>query len=305
MRSLARFILSGPFQAVTVVLAFALLSLPIPFLIIFSGAALTLITLHMGFREGLKVLLICLSLIAVSGFFVFGSITTGPLMAWLSIVLLAMVYRKTQSLNLTLQALTIFGVIVTVLIAITIPDLQARWLHYLQNLLEVIEKQPLFQGMLENSQLNAEQVRRYLPAIASVMMGSLMSLYMLTMSLTLFLGRWWHSLQDHTQAFRQEFITLRLGKVLAALAVLLVLAALVIQHTMFWQLALVCLSMFSLQGIAVAHAILGQFSHSALGFVAIYGLLFIAAPQMLIALSAFGVLDTFFDFRVRFVKQMR
>lgn len=302
MRSLARFILSGPFQAIAVVYAFALLSFPFPFLIIFSGGALALITLQEGIRQGIKVLLGCLLLITVSTFFVFGSVTTGPLIAWLPVVILALVYRNTQSLNLTLQLLTIFGVIVTVLIAIMFPDIQTHWLNYLQSLIDAVKKDPQFQEMFQNSKLNTDIVKQYLPIIASVMTGGLVSLFMLTMSLTLFLGRWWQSLQGYIVAFRKEFITIRLGKVLAGFTMLFVIAALVVKHAMFWQLAIVCLSMYSLQGMAIVHAIIGQLSSSMLGFVVVYGLLFIAAPQMIMALSTLGVLDTLINFRERFVK---
>ncbi len=302
MRSLARFISSGPFQAIAVVYGFALLSFPFPFLIIFSGGALALITLQAGIKQGITVLLGCLLLITVSTFFVLGSVTTGPLIAWLSVVILAMVYRNSQSLNLTIQLLTIFGVIVTVLIAIIVPDIQTHWLNYLQSLIDAVEKDPQFQEMLKNSKLNTDSVKQYLPAIASVITGGLVSLYLLTMSLTLFLGRWWQSLQGNIQAFRNEFITLRLGKVLAGLTILFVIAALVVKHAIFWQLAIVCLSMFSLPGMAIVHAIIGQLSSSVFGFVVVYGLLFIAAPQMIMALSTLGVMDTFINFRKRFVK---
>ena len=302
MRSLARFILTGPLQAIMVVFGFALLSYPFPFLIIFSGGALALITLQMGLKQGVKILLISIVFVMVSSYFVLGGIAVVPLVAWCSVVILAFIYRNSQSLTLTLQLLTVFGVVITMLIAMMVPDVQTPWLNYLQSLYDAIVKDPSFNTMLQNTELSTEKVQQYLPLVASVMTGGLVSLYLLTMSLALFLGRWWHGLQDNIQAFRKEFISLRLGKVLAIFAVLFAIGALVAKYAILWQLAIVCLSMFSLQGMAIVHAIIGQLSNSMLGFVAVYGLLFIAAPQMIMALSALGVLDAFVNFRARFAK---
>ena len=302
MRALARYILTGPHQAIMVVAGFALLAFPFRVLIIFSGGALALVTLHQGFKQGVRILLICTLLVVVSTLLVFGRVTPGLLLTWFTIVILANIYRSSQSLNLTLQLFTIFGVVIMVLITIMVPDMQTQWLNYLQGLYEVLAKDPSFQVILQNAKLDIGKVQQYLPLVASVMTGSLVGIYLLTMSLTLFLGRWWHGLQDNVQAFRVEFIALRLGKVLAVFALLFVIGALVVKYAIFWQLAIVCLSMFSLQGMAIAHAVIGQLSYSMPGFVVMYGLLLIATPQMLMVLSTLGVLDSFINFRARFAK---
>ena len=74
MRSLVRYILTGRFQAITVVFGLAVLSYPFPFLLIFSGGALALITLQLGLKQGVSVLVICVLLIVASTFLVFGKI---------------------------------------------------------------------------------------------------------------------------------------------------------------------------------------------------------------------------------------
>lgn len=301
MRSLARFILAGPFQAVTVVFGFALLSFPFPFLIILSGGALALITLKIGVRQAVKVLLICAALVAASTFLLFGNVTAGPLIVWGSIVVFAYVYHYFQSLSAALQALTVFGMVITVLAMVLYPDLQADWLHYLKILLAAIEQGPSFH-MLQNSNLNLERAEQYLPGVASLMTGMVVGVYLLTISVTLFLGSWWHSLVDNVHTFREQFVRLNLGPALAALTLVLAGAAWIVKTAIFWQLAIICLSMFFLQGLGLAHAVIGQLSKSVLGFVAVYGLLVIAAPQMVLILASTGVLDGFVNFRKRFVK---
>lgn len=304
MRSLARYILTGPVQATVVVFGFALLSFPFPVLVIFSGGALALVALHLGLKQGVKILAISTVLVVITAYLVFRSYSTGPLISWLSVLVLVGVYLKTASLSTTLQIFVVFGLIATLLAAVFVPDLQAYWLQQLERLFGVIENDSKFDDMLGNSQISSERIKKFLPLIASVMTGGLISLYLLTTTLTFFLGRWWHGLQENIKAFRDEFITIKLGRVLMSLTILFVIVALVAKYSIFWQLAFVCLSMFILQGMAVAHAIIGQLSSSVLWFVILYGLLFLAAPQMGVALSTLGVLDSIIDFRRRFVKQI-
>lgn len=302
MRSLARYILTGPVQAILVVLGFALLSFPFPFLLIVSSGALALVILQLGFKQGVNILAVCSIFIALSAYFVFGKIIIEPLIAWISIMAIASLYRYSQSLNVTLQLLTIIGMLFVVLLSILIPDLQGQWLKIFQNILNAASEDPAFNSLLKDVRLTGENFEKYLPIAASVITGALVGVYLITSSITLFLGRWWQSVYANTQAFRTEFIALRLGTVLAVVAILFVIASLLVNHAILWQLSIVCLSMFSLQGMAIAHALIGQLSSPMIGFIAVYGLLFIAAPQMLMALSTLGVLDTFINFRTRFAK---
>lgn len=302
MRTLARFILSGPMQAVVVVFGFAVLSLPFPFLIIFSGAALGLVTLQLGLSQSVKVMLISTALIVASTYFLSGSISIGPFYAWLSVIVIAVLYRNTQSLSLSLQSLTVLGLCSVLLLAVIFPDLQSQWQSFMQSALKAVEEDPAFKGMWESAKLSPERLEKYLPVIASLMTGMLVSLLVLITAMTIFLARQWQGFQENIRSFREEFIAIRLGKVLAILTVIFLIAALMLKYAILWQLTLVSLSIFSIQGMAIVHAFFGQFANSIIGFVVVYGLLLIATPQMIVALSALGVIDTFFNFRKRFVK---
>ena len=296
MRSLAQFVLAGPAQAVAVVVGFALLAFPFPVLIIFSGGALVLVGLQYGIKQSAQILLASVLILYVSAYFLFKTITISPLLTWLSATVVMYIYRKTLSINFTLQLLVIIGMAVVLLASIFIPNLQEYWLVLLQKMFKAVASDPSLGPMLENAKLTDDRVEILLPVIASVMTGGLVSIYIQTICAALFLGRWWQGLQDSIQPFRVEFIDLRLGMVLASLAILFVIAGLVVKYAIFWQLAFVCLSMFAIQGLAIVHALLGQLSNPLFGFVIVYGLLFLAAPQMVVALSAFGVMDSFLKF---------
>ncbi len=301
MRSLARYLLTGPIQATIVIFGFAVLSFPFPILLIFSGGALVLVMLQQGFRQGVSVLAICILLMVVSGLLVFGKLVVEPLTVWITIMVIATIYLNSKSLNVTLQLLTLIGLFLVLLISIIFPDLSNRWLTFLQNILQAASKDPSFNSMLQSARLSSEKIEQYLPIIASVITGGLIALYLLVSSLMLFFGRWWQEIYTNTQAFRKEFISLKLGKVLAILAILFVFAGLVVKHAILWQLAIVCLSMFSIQGMAIVHALVGQLSSPIFGFIAVYGLLFIV-PQVAFVLSALGVLDSFINFRIKLTK---
>lgn len=302
MRALARFILSGPMQAVVVVFGFAVLSLPFPFLIIFSGAALGLVTLQLGLSQSVKVMFISAALIIASTYFLSGSISIGPFYAWLSVIVIALLYRNTQSLSLSLQSLTVLGLGSVLILPVIFPDLQSQWQNFMQGALKAVEEDPAFKGMWESAKLSPERLEKYLPVIASLMTGFLVSLLLLITAMTIFLARQWQGFQENIRSFREEFIAIRLGKVLAILTVAFLIAALMLKYAILWQLTLVSLSIFSIQGMAIVHAFFGQFANSIIGFVVIYGLLLIATPQMIVALSALGVIDTFFNFRKRISK---
>ena len=302
MRSLGYFILAGPFQAVSVVSGFALLSFFFPFLVILSGGALALIALKIGIREALRVLVICVAIVGGISFFLLGGVTAGTLVVWVSVVAVVYLYRHFQSLSIAMQALTVFGAVVTILAALLYPDMQATWLRNLKGLLAVIEQGPSFQIMLQNSALDFDRVRQNLPKVASLMTGMVVAIYLLTVSITLFFAGWWQGLLDDVRTFHKEFVRLDLGLALAAFTVALGAAAWVIKTAIFWQLMIVCLSMFFLQGLGLAHAMIGQLPKPMFGFVAVYGLMLIAAPQVILTLASVGVLDGFVNFRKRFVK---
>ena len=302
MRTLGKFVLTGPFQAVAVISGFALLSFLFPFLIILSGGALALIALEIGIREAIRVLVICVLVVGAIAYFLLGGITTGTLVVWVSVLAAAYLYRNFQSLSVVLQALTVFGVVVTSLAALLFPDLQLTWQNYLRNMLEAVGKTPSLQLMLPNPAIDLDRVQEHLPRVASVMTGVVVAVYLLTVSFTLFLGGWWHGLMANMNTFRKEFASLDLGLVLAAVTAVLGVAAWFMKAPVLWQLTVVCLSMFFLHGLGLAHALIGKLRRPVMGFILVYGLMFFAAPQVVLMLASAGVLDGLVNFRKRFAK---
>jgi hypothetical protein len=116
---------------------------------------------------------------------------------------------------------------------------------------------------------------------------------------TLLLGYWWFLLATRQRRFGQEFRRLALGRVLGALATVLLVLALAFDFELVQNLAPLALLGFVLQGIAVVHA----WAHAKRwppGFVApLYVLLLMPALNVLVVLplSLVGVVDNWFDLR--------
>ncbi|MDQ7073398.1 MAG: hypothetical protein Q9N32_08080 [Gammaproteobacteria bacterium] len=59
------------------------------------------------------------------------------------------------------------------------------------------------------------------------------------------------------------------------------------------------LTVFALQGLSVVHAIVNNQKKSVFWLVAIYAMLIIILPQMLVILAVIGILEQWFNFRHR------
>jgi hypothetical protein len=131
------------------------------------------------------------------------------------------------------------------------------------------------------------------------MTGSLIAAMLLSLALTLLIARWWQALLYNPGGFREEFTHLQLGLPAAVLALALAAGAWLSKASLMIELALVASVMFLLQGMAVAHAVIAKTASPTLWLAGVYGLLVLAMPQMMAALAAMGVIDTFADFRAR------
>ena len=129
-------------------------------------------------------------------------------------------------------------------------------------------------------------------AVFSQLMGALLLAY------------WWLALAAGDRRFGAEFRSLKLGRLLGILATTVIVLGLVFDAALVQNLSALALLAFVLQGLAVLHA----WAHAKRwhpGFVApVYVLL--VTPLMVVvvlALSAIGLLDNWFDLRARLRSQ--
>lgn len=294
MRGLASFILRGQSQAVLVVVATAL----VPLLNLFSGAALALVTLRKGPGEGLVVVLMSLCLAGFLLWWLAGSMTPASALFglfWLPIWVLAVTLRYTVSLARTLQlALLLAGLVLLGCLAWL--DDPLAWGRALL--------QKAFQPLLRSLQLpEAEQAAalgHLQDTVAPLILGLLLANGLLSIVLSLLLGRWWQALLFNPGGFQAEFHGLRLGRQTALLAAAVFALALLTRAALFANLALLLAAVYALQGIALVHGVVGRARLSPGWLIVFYVLMVFALPQLLALLCLLGIVDAWLDFRARF-----
>jgi hypothetical protein len=295
MRALASFVMAGRSQAVMVVAVMGMLSLLVWPLSLVSSAAVALVTLRHGEREGMLTVALAAAATGVLGLVALGSplpFIGLALMSWVPMWLLGTVLRNTRSLSLTVQAGLVFGVAMIVVYHGLFPDPAAAWLRLLA---------PLKQSLVESQVVDESEATQVLAGMARWMTGGVAAVFFLQLALSLFLGRWWQSLLYNPGGFREEFHALRASRLLGylSLGVLGIHFGFGADWSWVRDILVLLLSLYLLHGLAVAHAMVAQAGASPAWLVGLYVLLVIALQYLGSALAATGLADTWMDFRAR------
>ena len=299
MRALAAYIMRGPVQAVLVTAALALVSL-IPVLgmvSVLSGAAVALVTLRHGARQGLLVLLGASLLAGIFMYFVFGTMVLGlmfALLLWLPLLCLALVLRSSGSWSMVLDAAVALGITGITVFYLLVGDPLQFWQMALEKMLELMSSQG---GMAEMG-----QIQQQIPVIAEWMTGMLTAALVMGLVLSMMLARWWQSLLFNPEGFQQEFYSLRQSKI-ATLTVLVILLFSLFDLGVISNLAgdimITVVVVYSIVGLALTHALVARLGKHKAWLVGIYVLIFIMPPHMMLALASAGFADSWLDFRRR------
>lgn len=267
-----------------------------PFLIV-SGATVALVTLRRGPAEG--ALLVAL---AGLGAAVLTTLAVGapwPMLqilaaCWLPLWILALALRATVSLARTLQvaaALSLAGVLVFYAVlgdpAVWWEGVLGRWER---------ELAALAASGPATDRSTLDQILELLKGWAPFMPGQMVSAALLFVVLGLFLGRWWQALLFNPGGFRPEFHELRLGRPLAALMLALFGAALLTGWMPLTNGVLVLGTLYTVQGVALVHALVFKLQLSSAWLLLFYLLLVPLLSQLVMAL---GIADAWADFRGR------
>jgi len=292
MKALASYIMRGPFQATMVVSATAILSLILPFMNYFSGAALVLVTLRQGLNAGLIILVSSSAIFGVFTYF-FTSLAQVPLAVFGFVVLLGMVWglgavlRYSRSLPNTLVVAGGFGILfVLIIYAVTDPVLmwQQATLEFFAPVLEQADEQ-------SRTVLN-QQIAEASQYITGIFAAAIV----LNCAVCLFLGRWWQALMYNPGGFQQEFHNLRFGNAFAIFTGIVGIVSFVPAghiSALANELFSVVLILYYLQALAVAHAIVKMKKMSTAWLVALYALSIV----LLKLIAVIGFVDTWTNFR--------
>ncbi|TNF32968.1 MAG: DUF2232 domain-containing protein [Gammaproteobacteria bacterium] len=294
MIALARFIMAGPGQASLVAASTAMLSLLLPPLAWVSGGVIALVVLHLGNSRGAQVVTLATIGSMLLSWLILGSplvMLTMVLLLWLPVWLVAVVLRHSVSLAMAFQVTTALGVLMVLVLNLGFPQLQTLVATDFTRMLQpVLEQQP-DEATRQQLQQGIDTVMRLLPGIlgAGVMMMTVLSLV---------LGRWWQAALYNPGGFRKEFHELRLGRVMAATGLVLLLLAGFANIELAVMVVLVFLMMYLLQGTALIHSIVSLRKLNRGWLFGFYILLFFV-PHLMVPLAVLGMTDAWIDYRQR------
>jgi len=324
MRKLGTYIMAGWVQGTMVVVGFALLALfllPLTLLLgklglvvvtlmtLFSGAALSFITLRLGGTQGFLVLGAATSVLLVLNLLLLKAVEAAlaySLLQWVPLMLPALVLRYTVSLRMALQAAVALGLAVIVVAHLAVPDLTGFWSGFLDEYL----RQAMIQSEV-STQAMTDELTQVTETAAQYMTGSLVASMVFSMALVTLIARWWQSLLYNPGGFHKEFLGLRLGYVQALLGLALFLGAILSNSPMMGELAVVSLILFLLQGLAIVHQAIAKTKTPSLWLGVFYTILLSAYlvsgdansilffSVMLAGICALGIIDTFIDLRAK------
>lgn len=299
IRGLASFILRGPMQATLVAVVSALLSMLLPpltwVLAYVSGATVALVTLHVGARQGVQVTVGAVIAAAVIAFLALRAplLSLGfTLTLWLPTWLAALVLSRTQSLVLALQTAVALGFAGVLLAFALTGDPAELWQPLLTELRPAFEQHATFS--------DAQQLDQALAVVAQLMTGFSAAYAVLGVVLSLFLGRSWQAMLRKPGGFRDEFNRLRFDYLSGFIALAVLALAGFAKLPVALNLSLILLVMYLFAGLAVVHGMVARSGASVGWLVALYLLLIVALPQLVLVLALLGLADTWVNFRARF-----
>jgi hypothetical protein len=295
MRVLADFAMRGRWQAVGSVAVLGALGVFVPPVSILGGALVALVALRLGlvqalFVAGLGSLILGALMFGLTGGNPLVGVLAG-LAQWLPLAAMGEVLRQSISWRATLSAAAGAAGLMIVLARLLVPDLEAAWVAVGTQMLD---------PFIEGGAAASAELQSALAQLAPYLTGLLAGIFLLSLTLSLLVARYWQALLYNPGAFGVEFRALQLGRELSIAAVALGLVGHLLSMPLATELAFVLGVLFFLQGLAVMHALTQARQMSSFWLVGMYVLLVIALPQMFLLLAALGVIDGVTRLRERF-----
>ncbi len=291
-----RFIVRSRTHAIGVAVV-AMLLPPFSFV---SGGIVGLTAMRYGFADGALVLAVTTAVSTLAMGLLLSTyqpVVIFILFTGLPVLLLAEVLRRTHSQGTTLTAAGAMGAIALAGIHLLTADPVVWWRARLEHFVA----QPIRES---NPDLAPEMLAQLDEAMQgmSVLMLSLPAATVVGAMLILWLARWMHATLDNPGGFGEEFRALRLDRRVAYVAVGLALLALFAGHFaggLFRGLLVLTIIMYTIQGIALVHAMVKKRGASVAWLAAVYLGILLVPPAVILGLALAGFSDTWFDFRRR------
>jgi hypothetical protein len=265
-----------------------------------TGGIIGVAVLRYGLADGALVLAVSMAVSTLAMGLLLGTyqpVVIFVLFTGLPILLLAQVLRQTGSQGTTLTAAGALGALVLVGIHLLTADPVAWW----RAKLERFVAQPIREA---NPDLAPEMLKQLDEAMQgmSMLMLSLPAATVVGAMLILWLARWMHATLDNPGGFGKEFRALRMDQRVAFAGVALALLAIFAGNFaggLFRGLLVLVIVVYTIQGIALVHAVVHKRGASVAWLVAVYAGIVIMPPAAILGLALTGFSDAWFDFRRR------
>ncbi len=291
-----RFIVRSRTHAIAV----AVMGMLLPPFSFVTGGIVGLTALRYGLADGALVLAVTMAVSTLAMGLLLGTyqpVVIFILFTGLPVILLAQVLRRTESQGATLAAAGAMGALVLAGIHLLTADPVTWW----RMKLERFVAQPIRDA---NPDLAPEMLVQLDEAMAgmSMLMLSLPAATVIGAMLILWLARWMQASLDNPGGFGKEFRALRMDRGVAYAGVALALLAILAGNLaggLFRGLLVLVIIMYTIQGIALVHAVVHKRGASIAWLVAVYAGIVIIPPATILGLALSGFSDTWFDFRRR------
>lgn len=283
MRAILEFAMRNRSAAVGMVTLGALM----PLLFWLSGGVLALITLRRGGVESGIVLVGATALLLPIHAVLLGTplAVLQPLaLVWLPVMGMAWILRATLSLALTVQVGALVAVLAVAVFHGVYGDPTVFWTQTLEAVSDRLLAEPSGAGW-------EQAVEQLAPRLTGLWATNVFAVAVLC----LLLGRFWQAMLYNPGGFRSEFHELRFALWFAAGSGAMVIAGTIGGPGLLADLGVILGSVFVLQTIAIAHALVARRRWHKGWLVGFY----LVLPLLLRPAVLVGLADTFMDFRAR------
>lgn len=296
LSGIAIFSMHGRWQTDMAIILLSFATLMLPPLNYLSSGIIMLTILRMGVKEGMRVIVVgmfVLSLIAkllleepyIANIFFLSS--------WLPVLIATLILGYRGSLAASLLATCVLGFLMILGTHLVLSDPAMWWQQLLMPLIEIL-------GQQSSWQFDQTHIQKLISNSQGIITGLIAAGLSLNVMLGLLLGRSWQATIFNMDNFSAEFCELRLGNHAALMTIILMIISLSpLKHdlSLLVNCLPVMLIVFTLQGLAVVHAIVKRQHKHKLWLIAVYILLIVLLPQMVVLLATLGVLEQWMNFR--------
>lgn len=294
---MARYIMAGRLQAISFVVLFSVLALFMPPLSVFSNAAVALVTLRLGWQQGLLLAIVGTLALSLLTFLLEQNLNAGFLIGfiqWSPVVIIATVLYQTVSWTQALRAVLGIAAAGILLFHALIPDTASFWREVLGQSVK-----PLLEAS-NDPELDVEQ---WVMTVAQWMTGITAAVMSIIWVVSLIMARYWQAQLYNPGGFGEEFRELRLGRITAIIMLLVIAVSVVTQHKVAIEILMTGIAVFLFQGLSLVHAMVKRFEVHPVALFVLYIMLFTLPVHVAVLLAAFGIIDGFADFRTKLIKE--